>query len=52
MDKAVMVYVGILLFIAALYLFLRGFQRIDRSYQRLYTEIVQSDEYKVKGRNE
>jgi hypothetical protein len=52
MIKAVMVNIGILLFIIVMYFILRNFTRTDRGYEQLYNEVVQSEEYKVKGRNE
>jgi hypothetical protein len=52
MHKAVIINIGILLFMLATYFFLRNFVRTDQSYERLYAEIVRSDKYKVKGRND
>jgi hypothetical protein len=52
MDNEVMINIGIILTVVAVYIIAKNWKRHDKEYARLYHEIVNSDKYRVKGKQD
>jgi hypothetical protein len=51
MDKDLAINLGVLAGIIVVYFMVRSWKRYDQEFLKLYYEIINSDKYKVKGRN-